>query len=81
MNVRVPYSDQRERCHAYGLSLENQIPILDEMTEMVKDMRGIGRRTLLHFQRGSKLHYVELIYYTYIRNTFYFRNNSIKQRP
>lgn len=55
MNVKVPYPDARERCHAYGLSLETQNHILEEMTEMVKEMRAIGRKTLLPFQKGREL--------------------------
>lgn len=53
MNVKVPYPDARERCHAFGLALEQQISILDDMTKMVSEMRAIGRNTLLPFQKGK----------------------------
>ena len=53
MNVRSPYSDSRERVHAYGLHLESQNVILNNMTEMVTNMRVIGKNSLLPFQKGE----------------------------
>ena len=58
MNAKVPRVDSRERCHAYGLALDTQNRILDQMKEMVENMRAIGKSGLLPFQKGNvQLHY------------------------
>lgn len=55
LNVRVPYSDSRERVHALGLTEDVQLKILDDMsdtmqklrvkeTEKPKDMKGTKRK-------------------------------------
>ncbi|KAH1006135.1 hypothetical protein HUJ05_006901 [Dendroctonus ponderosae] len=38
LNVRVPHSDTRERVHAYGLHLDLQNGILDEMSNIMRGM-------------------------------------------
>lgn len=54
MNSRVPRQDTRERLHAYGLSLEIQNDILNNMSQMISEIRVIGKNTLLPFQKGKK---------------------------
>lgn len=56
MNSRVPRQDTRERLHAYGLALELQNDILNNMSQMMSEIRVIGKNTLLPFQKGTKLH-------------------------
>lgn len=68
MNVKVPRPDSRTRCHAYGLAFEEQNIILDQMTDMVREMRAIGRTTLLPFQKGKLLNIfcrLNLLYITF----------------
>lgn len=52
MNTRVPRQDSRERLNAYGLALETQNEVLNNMSKMMTDIRVIGKNTLLPFQKG-----------------------------
>ncbi|KAL1493601.1 hypothetical protein ABEB36_009302 [Hypothenemus hampei] len=52
LNSRTLVSDTRDRLKPYGLKLESQNHILDSMTATIKNMRVIGRTTLLPFQKG-----------------------------
>ena len=53
MNVRLHSADSRERVHAYGLAIDLQNDTLNKMTEMFQEMRVIGKKTLLPFQKGK----------------------------
>ena len=57
MNVRVYKADSRQRVHAYGLAIEIQESILDRMSTMVAEMRVIGKKCLLPFQKGVIIHF------------------------
>lgn len=50
--MRHPAVDSRDRMKAFGLSLDTQIKIIDEMTALVRDMRVIGKTSMLPFQTG-----------------------------
>lgn len=53
MNVRVPRPDSRPRCHGYGLAIDEQNQILNQMTDLMKNMQAVGRSSLLPFQDGK----------------------------
>ena len=57
MNSRVPKHDSRERSHAYGLAPEIQNDILNNMSQMISDIRMNGKNTLLPFQKGIILYF------------------------
>ncbi|KAI8122776.1 hypothetical protein CVS40_6338 [Lucilia cuprina] len=52
MNTRVPRQDTRKRWHAYGLALEIQNDILNNMSQMMSEIRVVEKKTLLPFQKG-----------------------------
>lgn len=52
MNSRVPRQDTRDRLHAYGLALEKQNIILNNMSQMMSEIRVIGKKSMLPFQKG-----------------------------
>lgn len=45
-------TDSRQRTRAYGLSLEIQDKILNEMTKTIENLRVKGKKCLLPFQKG-----------------------------
>ncbi|KAL1488760.1 hypothetical protein ABEB36_010800 [Hypothenemus hampei] len=51
-NTKVPETDSRERMKAFGLSIDIQGEIIDKMTEVMKNMRAVGKSTLMPFQKG-----------------------------
>ena len=53
MNTRVYAADSRERVQAYGLNIDVQNNILDNMTELISNMRVTGKNFLLPFQKGK----------------------------
>ncbi|KAL1517342.1 hypothetical protein ABEB36_001117 [Hypothenemus hampei] len=52
LNVKVPEIDSRDRLKAFGLALDDQVRIIDEMTNLMTTMRVKGKRNLLPFQLG-----------------------------
>lgn len=58
MNARVPRPDARTRCHAFGLSIDEQSQILNQMTDLMKNMKAIGRTSLLPFQVGRYFEFI-----------------------
>lgn len=55
LNVRVPYSDSRDRVQGYGLKLDVQNKIINEMSEAMKTLRVKGKKSLMPFQKGGLL--------------------------
>lgn len=51
-NVSTPVSDSRARNRAYGLALQDQNAILNKMSEVISQMKVIGSRGQLPFQKG-----------------------------
>lgn len=51
-NSKVPESDSRNRVKAYGLALNEQNEILNKMETTMSDLRKIGSKHSLPFQRG-----------------------------
>lgn len=51
-NSKVPQSDSRSTIKAYGLALEEQNKILDEIFQYIKTMRKLNSKSLLPFQKG-----------------------------
>lgn len=51
-NSKVSQSDSRKRVKAYGLALPEQNEILDKMEKTISNLRKVGCKTLLPFQRG-----------------------------
>lgn len=47
-------TDSRQRTRAYGLSLEIQDKILNEMTNTMENLRVKGKKCLLPFQKGTE---------------------------
>ena len=52
MNTRRPEPDRWERMKAYGLALNTQLEILDNMIAMITEMRVQGKKVLAPFQTG-----------------------------
>ncbi|CAH0546285.1 unnamed protein product [Brassicogethes aeneus] len=50
LNVSTPISDPHGR--AFGLALDIQMPILDKMSQVISQMKVIGRSSQLPFQKG-----------------------------
>jgi hypothetical protein len=48
----VPESDSRDRVKAFGLALETQLNIFDNMSTTISEMRVKGTTSLLPFQKG-----------------------------
>lgn len=48
----MPAEDSRDRKKAFGLSLDLQHNILDQMSKVMSELRVKGRKTLLPFQKG-----------------------------
>lgn len=54
LNSNVPYTSQAEK-NAFGINLETQKKILEEMSTFIEDSRVFGSKTLLPFQHGILL--------------------------
>lgn len=52
LNVRVPNKDSRDRVKAFGLRLDLQTQILNDMNETITKMRVKGKSFLMPFQKG-----------------------------
>lgn len=53
LNVSIPVTDSRERMKAYGLALETQSNILNNMNKVMSTIRVKGKKSLLPFQKGK----------------------------
>lgn len=53
LNVRVPYTDNRERMHGFGLAPKSQFKIIDEMSDTIFELRVKGKKGLMPFQKGE----------------------------
>lgn len=51
-NSKVPESSLRDRVKAYGLCLETQNKILENMEDLTRNMKVLNKRFLLPFQKG-----------------------------
>lgn len=53
MNSKLKY--QRSGSHAYGINLQQQNKIIDDMSQFIEEMRVGKRASLLQFQKGILL--------------------------
>lgn len=68
--MRVPESDSRERVKAFGFNLNLQTKILDEMSEVMLNMRVNGKSFLMPFQKGRYLIIINNFQCNLILNVF-----------
>ena len=53
MNTRVYAADSRERVQTYGVNIDVQNNILDNMSQLISNMRVTGKNFMLPFQKGK----------------------------
>lgn len=60
LNVRVPQTDSRERMKAFGLALDVQMKIIEDMTTLMSNMRVHGKNSRMPFQTGKNSRFIKI---------------------
>lgn len=81
-NSNVPYEKTDEKC-GFGLKIEKQTEILQNMSNFIKNMLVIGKKSMLPFQKGILISNKSLTdLYSYLNKTFnttYILTNKLNQ--